>query len=282
MTDTTIPSVTLHDGYTMPQLGFGVWQVPDDEAETATAEALRVGYRLIDTAAAYQNESGVGRAIADSDVSREDMFITTKLWNADHGYDSTLRAFDASMDKLGLETLDLYLIHWACPAADRYLDTWKAFVKLAESGRVRSIGVSNFHTPHLERIIGETGVTPVLDQLETHPYLQQKQMRAFNSEHQIVTESWSPLGSGHGLLQDAVLGEIAQRHGVTAAQVVLAWHLQIGNVVIPKSVTPSRIAENFQAASVRLSGEEMDQIEALDNGTRYGANPDTANFGIDY
>ena len=282
VTDTTIPTVKLHDGNLIPQLGFGVWQVPDDEAETATAEALRVGYRLIDTAAAYKNESGVGRAIADSGVAREDLFITTKLWNADQGYDSTLRAFDASMDKLGLETLDLYLIHWACPEADRYLDTWKAFVKLAESGRVRSIGVSNFHQPHLERIIGETGVTPVMNQLETHPYLQQKQMRAFDAEHQIVNESWSPLGSGHGLLEDAALTEIAQKHGVTPAQVVLAWHLQIGNVVIPKSVTPSRIAENFAAAPVQLSEDDMARIETLDSGTRYGANPDTANFGIDY
>jgi len=282
VTDTTIPTVKLHDGNLIPQLGFGVWQVPDDEAETATAEALRVGYRLIDTAAAYKNESGVGRAIAASGVAREDLFITTKLWNADQGYDTTLRAFDASMDKLGLETLDLYLIHWACPEADRYVDTWKAFVKLAESGRVRSIGVSNFHQPHLERIIGETGVTPVMNQLETHPYLQQKQMRAFDAEHQIVTESWSPLGSGHGLLEDAVLTEIAQKHGVTPAQVVLAWHLQIGNVVIPKSVTPSRIAENFAAAPVKLSEDDMARIETLDSGTRYGANPDTANFGIDY
>lgn len=280
VTDTSIPSVALRDGTTIPQLGFGVWQVPDDQAQVATEEALRVGYRLLDTAAVYRNEAGVGRAISAVGVPREQLYITTKLWNADQGYDSTLRAFDVSMDKLGLDTLDLYLIHWACPRADRFLDTWKAFATLAESGRVRSIGVSNFHAPQLERIIGETGVIPVLNQIEMHPYLQQKQMRAANAEHGILTEAWSPLGSGHGLLNDPVLVQIAEAHAATPAQVVLAWHLQVGNVVIPKSVTPSRIAENFKAPSVTLTAAEMAQIEGLDNGTRYGGNPDTAHFGL--
>ena len=280
VTDTTIPSVAMRDGNEIPQLGFGVWQVPDDQAQVATEEALRVGYRLVDTAAVYGNESGVGRAIAASGVPREDLFITTKLWNADQGYDSTLKAFDVSMEKLGLETLDLYLIHWACPRADRYLDTWKAFATLAESGRVRSIGVSNFHRTELERIIDETGVVPVLNQIEVHPYLQQDEMRELNASHGTLTEAWSPLGSGKGLLDDPVLTQIAERHGATAAQVVLAWHLQIGNVVIPKSVTPSRIAENFNATSVTLSDADLEQIAALDNGTRYGGDPSTAHFGL--
>ena len=280
MTSSAIPQVPLHDGNEIPQLGYGVWRVPDDEAETTTAEALRVGYRLIDTAADYGNEAGVGRAVAASGLTREELFITTKLNNPDQGYDSTLRAFDVSMDKLGLETLDLYLIHWPCPRAELYAETWKAFVALAESGRVRSIGVSNFHRSHLDRIIGETGVTPVLNQIEVHPYFQQNEMRAVNAEHSIATEAWSPLGSGHGLLQDPVLAQIAQRHEATVAQVVLAWHLQIGNVVIPKSVTPSRIAENFQATALQLTAEDLAQIETLDSGTRYGGNPDTAHFGM--
>lgn len=280
VTETTIPRVTLRDGNEIPQLGFGVWRVPDDQAQTATAEALRVGYRLIDTAADYGNESGVGRAISASGIPRDELFITTKLNNPDQGYDSTLRAFDVSMDKLGLETLDLYLIHWPCPRAELYGDTWKAFVALAKSGRVRSIGVSNFHRPHLDRIIDETGVVPVLNQIEVHPYLQQNELRAVNAEHSVATEAWSPLGSGHGLLKDAVLAQIAQRHEVTVAQVVLAWHLQIGNVVIPKSVTPSRIAENFLAPTVTLTAADLAQIETLDSGTRYGGNPDTAHFGM--
>lgn len=280
MTETTTPRVALRDGNEIPQLGFGVWQVPDDEAETATAEALRVGYRLVDTAAGYRNEAGVGRAIAASGIPRDELFITTKLNNPDQGYDTTLRAFDASMDQLGLDTLDLYLIHWPCPRAERYAETWKAFVALAESGRVRSIGVSNFHGPHLERIIDESGVVPVLNQIEVHPYLQQNEMRAVNAEHGIATQAWSPLGSGHGLLEDPVLAQIAQRHEVTVAQVVLAWHLQIGNVVIPKSVTPSRIAENFLAPTVTLTAADLAQIETLDSGTRYGGDPNAAHFGM--
>lgn len=280
MSETTNPRVALRDGHEIPQLGFGVWRVPDDEAETVTAEALRVGYRLVDTAAGYGNEAGVGRAIAASGIPRDELFITTKLDNPDQGYDTTLRAFDESMDKLGLETLDLYLIHWPCPRAERYADSWKAFVALAESGRVRSIGVSNFHRSHLERIIDETGVVPVLNQIEVHPYLQQQEMRAVNAEHGIATEAWSPLGSGHGLLKDPVLAQIAQRHEATVAQVALAWHLAIGNVVIPKSVTPSRIAENFQAPTLTLSPADLAQIETLDSGTRYGGHPDTAHFGM--
>ncbi|QOR71593.1 aldo/keto reductase [Ruania alkalisoli] len=281
MTDIEIPDLSLRDGTTIPQLGFGVWQVPDDEAQVATEEAIRVGYRLIDTAAIYGNESGVGRAIAASGVNRDELYITTKLWNGEQGYDSTLRAFDVSMDKLGLDVLDLYLIHWPCPKADKYTDTWKAFVELKNSGRVRSIGVSNFHAPHLEKIIEATGEVPVLNQVELHPYLQQGALREVNASHQIATEAWSPLGSGHGLLEDAVLASIAQAHQATPAQVVLAWHLQLGNVVIPKSVTPSRIAENFASAALTLTDDEMTAIAGIDAGTRYGGDPDTSNFGLE-
>jgi 2,5-diketo-D-gluconate reductase A len=273
-----VPSLPLADGTAIPQLGFGVWQVPDDEAETVTAEALRVGYRHIDTAAIYGNERGVGRAIAACAIDRAEIYVTTKLWNADHSGDKPFAAFDASLDKLGLDVLDLYLIHWAAPPLGTYPAAWKALVALHEQGRVRSIGVSNFHQPHLERIIEETGVKPVLNQIELHPYLQQSEMRAVNAEHGIVTEAWSPLGSGHGLLDDPVLTSIAERNGVTAAQVVLAWHLAIGNVVIPKSVTPSRIAENIAAVDVTLSDDDLAEIATLDRGHRYGSDPDTASF----
>ncbi|TDE94025.1 aldo/keto reductase [Occultella glacieicola] len=274
-----VPAHSLSDGSTIPQLGFGVWQVPDDEATTAVAEALRVGYRLIDTAAAYGNEAGVGRAIAESGLARDEVYVTTKLNNPDQGYDSTLRAYDESLAKLGLETVDLYLIHWAAPAWDQYSATWKAFVTLLNEGRVRSIGVSNFQVPHLERIIGETGVTPVLNQVESHPYLQQNELKAFHAEHHIATEAWSPLGSGRGLLEDPVFAEIAAAHQATPAQVVLAWHLAVGNVVIPKSVTPSRIAENLAAADVRLTDDDLARIAGLDRGHRYGGDPDNVTWG---
>jgi 2,5-diketo-D-gluconate reductase A len=280
VTDTqTVPDLTLNDGSTIPQLGFGVWQVPDDEAQPAVEEALRVGYRHIDTAAVYGNERGVGRALAAAGLARDDVYVTTKLWNADQGYDSAFRAYDASLEKLGLETVDLYLIHWAAPSFDLYADSWKALVKLKEEGRVRAIGVSNFHGPHLQRIIDDTGVAPVLNQVECHPYLQIEQLRAFNRTHQIVTEAWSPLGSGKGLLDDPVLAEIAAKRDATPAQVVLAWHLAKGNVVIPKSVTPSRIAENFAAVDVTLESEDVDAIDSLERGERTGGDPDTAAFG---
>lgn len=274
-----VPAHSLSDGSTIPQLGFGVWQVPDDEAQVAVTEALRVGYRLIDTAAAYRNEAGVGRAVAESGLARDEIYLTTKLNNPDQGYDAALRAYDASVERLGVETVDLYLIHWAAPAFDLYSDSWKAFVHLLEEGRVRSIGVSNFQVAYLERIIGETGVTPVLNQIELHPYLQQEELRAFHAEHGIATEAWSPLGSGKGLLDDPVFAEIARAHQVTPAQVVLAWHLQIGNVVIPKSVTPARIEENLAAATLRLTDEDMAAIAGQDRGHRYGGDPDNVTWG---
>lgn len=274
----TAPILPLRDGTTIPQLGYGVWRVPDDEAQPAVEEALAVGYRLIDTAAIYGNERGVGRAIAASGVAREDIYLTTKLWNADQGYDSAMRAYEASLQRLGVDSVDLYLIHWAAPPLDRYVDAWKGLVALHEQGAVGSIGVSNFHAPHLQRIIDATGVAPVVNQVECHPYLQVEQLRAWNSAHQVATEAWSPLGSGKGLLEDPVLAEIAAHRDATPAQVVLAWHIAQGNIVIPKSVTPSRIAENWAALEVHLQPEDIDAIDGLERGQRTGGDPDTADF----
>ncbi len=274
----TVPNVDLIDGNSMPQLGFGVFQVSNAEAETAVTTALRNGYRSIDTAAAYQNEEGTGRALRESGLPREELFVTTKLWNSDHGHDSALRAFDASMARLGLEYLDLYLIHWPMPSRDSYLDTWRAFEKLKADGRVRSIGVSNFTVETLRRLLAETDVAPVINQIELHPYFQQDGLRAFHREHGIHTEAWAPLGQGRGLLDDPALAAIARAHGRTPAQVALRWHIQIGDVVIPKSVTPSRIAENIDVFGFELSPDEMKAIGELDKGVRLG--PDPATFNV--
>ncbi|MCC9154990.1 aldo/keto reductase [Streptomyces parvulus] len=261
----------------MPQLGFGVWQVPDDEAETAVVQALEAGYRSIDTAAIYGNEEGTGKALAASGVAREDLFVTTKLWNSDQGYDSTLRAFDASLAKLGLDYVDLYLIHWPMPAKERYVDTYKAFEKLLADGRVRAIGVSNFLPEHLERLTGETSVIPAVNQIELHPHLQQHASREFHAEQGIATEAWSPLGSGKGILEIPAIVAIAQKHGRTPAQVVLRWHLQLGNVVIPKSVTPSRIKENIDVFGFTLDTEDLAAISALNEDRRLGSDPAEVN-----
>ncbi|WP_409062861.1 aldo/keto reductase [Streptomyces sp. SYP-A7185] len=260
----------------MPQLGFGVWQVPDDEAESAVATALEAGYRSIDTAAVYGNEEGTGRAIAASGIAREDLFVTTKLWNTDQGYDSTLRAFDASLDKLGLDRVDLYLIHWPLPSKGLAVDTYKAFEKIQADGRATSIGVSNFLPEHLEQLLAETSVVPAVNQIELHPHLQQHASRAFHAEQGIATEAWSPLGQGKGLLEVPAIVAIARKHGRTPAQVVLRWHVQLGNVVIPKSVTPSRIKENIDVFGFELDPEDMAAISALNEDRRLG--PDPAQF----
>jgi len=273
-----VPPIILNNGVEMPQLGFGVWQVPDDEAERAVATALEAGYRSIDTAAIYGNEEGTGKAIAASGVPREDIFLTTKLWNSDQGYDSTLRAFDASLDKLGVEYVDLYLIHWPTPARDKYVDTYKAFEKLHADGRIRAIGVSNFEPDHLQRLIAETSVIPAVDQIELHPHLQQHAAREYHAEQGIATEAWSPLGSGKGLLEVPAIVAIAQKHGRTPAQVVLRWHLQLGNVVIPKSVTPSRIKENIEVFDFSLDTEDLAAISALNEDRRLGPDPATFNM----
>ncbi|MBU6535214.1 aldo/keto reductase [Streptomyces sp. NPDC057245] len=272
-----VPPITLNNGVEMPQLGFGVWQVPDDEAQTAVAQALEAGYRSIDTAALYGNEEGTGRAIAASGLAREDLFVTTKLWNSDQGYDSTLRAFDTSLSKLGLEYLDLYLIHWPMPAREKYVDTYKAFEKLLADGRVRAIGVSNFLPEHLERLTGETSVLPAVNQIELHPHLQQHTAREVHAELGIATEAWSPLGSGKGILDIPAIVAIAQKHGRTPAQVVLRWHLQLGNVVIPKSVTPSRIKENIDVFGFTLDTEDLAAISALNEDRRLGSDPADVN-----
>jgi diketogulonate reductase-like aldo/keto reductase len=272
---TKIPDITLNNDARMPQLGFGVFQVPDAEAERAVTVALGEGYRSIDTAMIYENEEGTGRAVKAAGVPREELFITSKLWNADHGYDSTLRAFDASLARLGLDYLDLYLIHWPMPTRDRYLDTWRAFERLYADGRVRAIGLSNFLPDHITRIMDAGDVVPALNQIELHPYFPQAELRAFHAEHGIATEAWAPLGQGKGLLDDPVLAPIAARHGKTTAQVVLRWHLQLGNVVIPKSVTPARIADNLDVFDFDLDADDMAAISALDTGNRYGPDPAT-------
>ncbi|MFG2648692.1 aldo/keto reductase [Streptomyces sp. NPDC048436] len=262
----------------MPQLGFGVWQVPDDEAASAVTTALEAGYRSIDTAAIYGNEEGTGKAIAASGIAREELFVTTKLWNSDQGYDSTLRAFDTSLEKLGLDHVDLYLIHWPLPSKNLAADTYKAFEKIQADGRARSIGVSNFLPEHLEKLLAETSVIPAVNQIELHPHLQQRASREFHAEQGIATEAWSPLGQGKGLLEVPAIVAIAQKHGRTPAQIVLRWHIQLGNVVIPKSVTPSRIKENIDVFSFELDPEDMAAISALNEDRRLG--PDPAAFDV--
>jgi 2,5-diketo-D-gluconate reductase A len=274
---TSVPVIELNNGVRMPQVGYGVFQVPDDETATAVKTALETGYRSIDTAAVYGNEKGVGQAIAESGIARDELFVTTKLWNSAQGYDSTLKAFDESMTKLGLEQLDLYLIHWPTPARGKFLDTWKAFEKLYTDGRVRAIGVSNFQPAHLERLLDATDVAPAVNQVELHPYLQQRELREFDAKHGIATEAWSPLAKGGSLLGDPVVAELAVKHSRTPAQIVLRWHLQLDNVVIPKSVTPSRIEENFDLFGFTLTEEEMESLTPLDRGERTGPDPDTFN-----
>lgn len=273
-----VPNVTLNSGTTIPQLGYGVWQVPSDEAEAAVSTALQVGYRSIDTAKVYENEEGTGRAIAQSGVPRGDVFLTTKLWNADQGYDSALRAFDASLERLGTDYVDLYLIHWPVPELDEYVASFKALQRIQADGRAKAIGVSNFTVENLQRLIDETGEVPALNQIELHPRFTQTELRAFHAEYGILTEAWSPLGQGT-ILDNPTIGAIAEGHGVSAAQVILRWHLQLGNVVIPKSVTPARIAANFDVFGFELSNDEVERITGLDAvDGRIGPDPSTFNL----
>jgi 2,5-diketo-D-gluconate reductase A len=271
---TEVPVLTLDDGVEMPQLGFGVFQIPPDETQEKVEEALAAGYRHVDTAAAYRNEGGVGAAIAASGVRRDDVFVTTKLWNSGQGYDSTLRAFEKSIGRLGTGHVDLYLIHWPLPSRDLFLDTWRAFERIKEEGGARSIGVSNFRVEDLERLEGEAEQRPTVNQIELHPQLQQAELRAWHADHDVVTEAWSPLAQGD-LLEDGTIETIAAHHERTPAQVILRWHLQIGNVVIPKSVTPERIRENFELFDFALSEDDMAAIERLDAGERVGPDPGT-------
>jgi 2,5-diketo-D-gluconate reductase A len=272
---TTVPTLQMNDGRSIPQLGFGVFQIPQEETERAVSTALQAGYRLIDTAQGYENEEGVGAALAASDVPRDEVFVTTKLTNSEQGYDTTMAAFDASMTKLGIDVLDLFLIHWPLPMFDQYVDTWRAFEKLQAEGRVRSIGVSNFEIEHLERLAAETDVVPAVNQVELHPQFPQAELRAYHAEHGILTESWGPIGQGKGLLENEHIQAVAEVKGRTPAQVVLRWHIQLGLVVIPKSVTPSRIAENFALFDFELDDDDMATIAKVDAGERLGSDPNT-------
>ncbi|MFY0779658.1 aldo/keto reductase [Peribacillus simplex] len=269
-------TITLHNGVQMPQLGFGVFKVKNGkETVESVKKAIQVGYRAIDTAAIYENEEGVGQAIRECGVPREELFITSKVWNTEQGYETTLQAFDDSLNRLGLEYLDLYLIHW--PGKDKYLETWRALEKLYKDGKVKSIGVSNFHVHHLENLLANSEVKPVVNQIELHPLLTQLEIRDYCAKHEIKVTSWSPLGRGN-LLEEPTINHIAKKHGKSSAQVLIRWHLQHDLIVIPKSITPSRIEENAQVFDFSLTLNEMNQIDALNKNERFGSNPDELLF----
>jgi 2,5-diketo-D-gluconate reductase A len=269
----SIPTYTLNDGTTIPAIGLGTWPMDDTQARTAVRGALEMGYRLVDTATNYRNETGVGRGLADGSVAREDVVVTTKLPGRHHGYDETLASFEESRRRLGLEYVDLYLIHWPLPRVGRYADSWKAMIKLREDGLVRSIGVSNFTAGHIERLEKETGVLPAVNQIELHPFFPQAELRAFHAEKGIRTESWSPLGRGTRLLEDPVIVSVAEAHGVTPGQVVLRWHTQLGAVPIPKSSDPDRQRENLDIFGFALGPAQMRAVADRDH-QRIGGDPE--------
>ncbi|MBS4206238.1 aldo/keto reductase [Lederbergia citrea] len=269
--------ITLNNGIRTPQLGYGVWKIPNEEAANAVEQALETGYRLIDTAKIYRNELGVGEALANSNVPREELFITTKLWNADQGYENTLKAFDESLEKLGLDYVDLYLIHWPTPKFDTYVETYKALEKIYKDGRAKAIGVCNFEMEHLQRILDECEVVPAVNQVECHPYLQQKELKEFCKQHGIYLEAYSPLMNGTKVIEDQVIKEMAEQYGKTPAQVILRWHLQTDVLVIPKTVTPSRMEENLNVFDFELSQADMDKIAALDRNERHNSVPSEMN-----
>ena len=273
MTD-AIPHLTLNDGRRLPQIGFGTWPLDDAQAQQAVQAALACGYRLIDTAARYGNETGVGRGIAASGVARTDVQLTSKLRGSEHGYDSTLRAFDATLAALGTDYLDLYLIHWPLPMRGLYVDTWRAFVRLRDEGRIGSIGVSNFQPAHIERLQAETGVLPAVNQIELHPDFTQADLRAWHAQQGIAIECWSPLGRGE-VLKDATVAQIAQKHGRSAAQILLRWHVQHGLVAIPKSQDPARMKQNLAVFDFALDADDLAALARLDGEHRQGGDPDT-------
>jgi diketogulonate reductase-like aldo/keto reductase len=286
------PLITLNNGVQMPALGLGVFQSSPEDTVGAVEAAIGSGYRLIDTAAAYFNEREVGEGIRRSGIDRSQVFIESKVWITDYGYDATLHAFDKSVRKLGVDQLDLLLLHQPLTTAfDRTLDAWRALEKLLADGRVRAIGVSNFMPEHLDRLLAETSVVPAVNQIEVHPYFQQSALQRLHAEHGIVTQAWSPIGgitsyggAERSAFEDPTLLEIGRRHGKSAAQVMLRWHLQAGRSAIPKSVKPARIAENFDVFGFELSGEQMAAIDALDTGVRGGPEPDSItldNYGIE-
>jgi 2,5-diketo-D-gluconate reductase A len=270
---TPAPRLSLDDGATVPQLGFGLEKWLAADAARLCRNAIAIGYRHLDTAAFYGNEEGVGEAVREAPVPRQELFVTSKVWKDDNGYDSTLRAFDASMSRLGLGTLELYMIHWPVPSTDRYVDTWRALIRLQEEGRVRSIGVANFHAHHIERIVVETGVTPVVNQVELHPWLPQRELRQFDEGRGIRTEAWSPLARGR-ILATPLLDDLAAKHGRTPAQIVLRWHIELGNVVIPKASSPDRLRENLDVFDFALDADDLDVIASLETGERTGRDPD--------
>lgn len=276
---TSVPTITLNNGHTIPQLGFGVFKVDPGETERIVADALAIGYRHIDTAAIYGNEAGVGSAIEKSGIDRDELFITTKLWNSDQGTQSVVDAMDLSLEKLGLEYVDLYLIHWPRADLDRYVESWLALEQLQADGKARSIGVSNFHRPHLERVLAEGSVVPAVDQIELHPAFAQRELRAFGAEHGMHIEAWGPLGQGkYDLFSEQAIQDAAAAHGVTPAQVVIRWHLQNGIILFPKSNSRERMAENFDVFGFELTADEIAAIDAIDRGQRVGTDPDTATF----
>jgi 2,5-diketo-D-gluconate reductase A len=268
----SISNITLHDGNQMPSIGFGVFLIPNAEVKAAVSTALDCGYRHLDTASIYKNEIGVGEAVRASAIQRSDIFITTKVWNDDQGTVKTRDACLASLQRLDLDYLDLVLIHWPVAARGLYVDTWRTLIDLKDEGLIKSIGVSNFNPEHLDAIIEKTRVIPAVNQIECHPWLQQHSLRAFHAKLGIITQSWSPLGRGK-LLNEPIIKTIAAKHNITAAQAILAWHLSIGNVPIPKSITPSRIKENYQATTIQLDSEDLEQIQQLDSGMRVGPDP---------
>ncbi len=272
-----VPMIALNDGTSIPQLGFGVFQIDPAETRAATLTALEIGYRHIDTAEMYRNEKGVGEAVAASGIPREEIYVTSKLNNGFHAPADAVKAFETSLETLGFDYLDLFLIHWPMPAVLDYVETWKAMEQILATGRVRSIGVSNFQPAHLTRLFEETSIVPVINQIEVHPYLTQNDVRAFNTEHKIATEAWSPIAQG-GVLNDPVITTIAARVGKSAAQVTLRWHIQRGDIVFPKSVTRSRVQENFELFDFVLAEDEIDAITALNRDERTGPNPDVFNM----
>jgi 2,5-diketo-D-gluconate reductase A len=274
----TVPTIRLNNGVEIPQLGFGVYQVPPEDTADAVAAALEIGYRHIDTAEMYGNEKGVGEAVARAGLDRGEVFVTSKLNNGFHRRDDALRAFDQSLADLGFEYLDLFLIHWPLPGIDvDYIETWKAMEEIYASGRCRAIGVSNFQAHHLRRLFSQAQVRPAVNQIEVHPYLTQEELRAFDADHEVVTEAWSPIAQGK-VLGDPVVQRVAERYSRTPAQVVLRWHVQRGDVVFPKSVSRERMQQNFELFDFELDGEAMGDLTALDRGERTGPDPDTFNY----
>lgn len=265
--------VTLNNGITMPQLGFGVYLIKDEKMDTVVEHAFQAGYRAIDTAQIYQNEAGLGRAIKKSNLKREELFITTKVWNSHQGYDKTLEAFEDSLERLQLDYIDLYLVHWPTPKFNKYIETYKALEKLYEDGKVRAIGVCNFELEHLETLLNECRIKPVVNQIECHPYLQQREMKAFCKDQQIFIQSWSPIYRGEEIFDEPIIKALAEKHGKTPAQIIIRWHLQENSIVIPKSVTPSRIRENIDVFDFNLTKEDMESIRTLDQNKRRGPHP---------